>query len=129
MIIKVRLEGVWPEELPAVLWAYLMPARTPIGETPFKLTFGIEVVIPMDVSLSNLRREPFDDETNDKSHKLDLDCFDEVREDALWRMTKHKQKMTKYHDQRVKLKRFNHGDKVLHRVTEATKDLTKENLT
>ena len=129
MIIKVRLEGVWPEELPAVLWAYLMPAKTPIGETPFKLTFGIEIVIPVEVSLSNLKREPFDDKTNDKSHRLDLDFFDEVREDALWRMTKHKQKMTKYHDQRVKLKRFNHGDIVLHRVTEATKDLTKENLT
>ena len=37
-IIKSRLEGakgIWPDELPSVLWAYWTTARTPIGETPF----------------------------------------------------------------------------------------------
>ena len=37
-IIKTRLEGVkgiWPNELPSVLWAYRTTARTPTGETPF----------------------------------------------------------------------------------------------
>ena len=82
-----------------------MTTRTPIGESLFKLTFGIEAVILVEVSLSSLRREPFDDKTNIESCKLDLDCLDVDREDALWRM--NKQKMTKYHYQRVKLKRFN----------------------
>ena len=39
-IIKTKLDdakGVWPEELPNVLWAYMIAARTPTGETPFKL--------------------------------------------------------------------------------------------
>ena len=33
-IIKTRLEGtkgIWPDELPSVLWAYRMTARTPTG--------------------------------------------------------------------------------------------------
>ena len=37
-IIKTRLErakGIWPDELPSVLWAYRTTARTPTGETPF----------------------------------------------------------------------------------------------
>ena len=37
-IIKTWLEGakgIWPDELPSVLWAYRMTARTPTGETPF----------------------------------------------------------------------------------------------
>ena len=37
-IIKTRLEGVkgiWPKELPSVLWAYKTMARTPTRETPF----------------------------------------------------------------------------------------------
>jgi len=37
-IIKTRFEGtkgIWPEELPSVLWAYRTTARTPTGETPF----------------------------------------------------------------------------------------------
>ena len=50
-IIKTRLEGakgVWPDELPGVLWAYRMTVRTPTGETPFKLAYGSEAVIPAD---------------------------------------------------------------------------------
>ena len=82
----------------------------------------------MEVSLSSLRREPFDEKTNDESRRLDLDCLDEVREDALWRVTKYKQKMIRYHDQRVKFKRFNIGDLVLHGVTESTKDPTQGKL-
>ena len=37
-IIKTWLEGakgIWLDELPSVLWAYQMLARTPMGETPF----------------------------------------------------------------------------------------------
>ena len=37
-IIKTRLEGakgIWPDELPSVLWAYRTTTRTPTGETPF----------------------------------------------------------------------------------------------
>ena len=40
-IIKTRLEGakgIWPEELPSILWAYRTMARTPTRETPFWLT-------------------------------------------------------------------------------------------
>ena len=33
-------------------------------------------------------------------------------------------KMSKYHDQRVKLRRFNPRDMVLQKVSQATKDLT-----
>ena len=51
-IIKVCLEGAkgaWLEELPNVLWAYKITVRTPTGETPFKLTYGTEGVIPTEV--------------------------------------------------------------------------------
>ena len=50
-IIKARLVGVkeaWPKELPIILWAYRTAARTPMGETPFNLTYGTEAVIPVE---------------------------------------------------------------------------------
>ena len=97
-----------------------MTTRTPTRETPFKIAFGTEAVIPMEVSLSSLEREPFNEKTIDVSRKLNLDCLDEVRKDSLQRMTKYKQKMTKYHDQKVKPRRFNLRDLVLCRVTKAT---------
>ena len=54
-MIKTRLEGVkglWPEELPNILWAYKTTTRTATGETPFRLTFDIEAVIPVEIGLT-----------------------------------------------------------------------------
>ena len=45
----------WPKELPNILWAYRMTTRVPIGETPFKLTFGTEVDILVEIGLTNIR--------------------------------------------------------------------------
>ena len=58
MIIKTWLEGVkgvWPNELPGVLWAYRTIVRTLTGENPFKLTYGSEAVIPAEVHMANHR--------------------------------------------------------------------------
>ena len=66
-LIKVRLEGVkgaWPEELLGVLWAYRTTTRTPIGETPFKLAFDTESVIPAKTGVSSLRQGHYDEGTN-----------------------------------------------------------------
>ena len=57
-IIKTKLDkakGAWPEELPNVLWAYRTTARTPMGETPFRLTYGTEAVIPVEVGVASTR--------------------------------------------------------------------------
>ena len=40
-------------------------ARTPIRETPFNLTYDIEVVIPIEVGLTSIRREHFNEDVND----------------------------------------------------------------
>ena len=124
-IIKARLvgaKGAWLEELPSVLWAYRTTARTLTGETPFNLTYGTEAVIPVEIGLTSLKKEFFDEHSNDNQLKLNLDCLDEVKDQAFKRMAKYQQKMAKYNNQRVKLKRFNIRDLVLRRVTPATKD-------
>ena len=57
-IIKTKLDdtkGPWPEELPNVLWAYRTTARTPMGKTPFRLTYGTEPIIPVEVGVTNTR--------------------------------------------------------------------------
>ena len=67
-IIKAKLDnakGAWLEELPNILWAYRTTARTPTGETPFRLTYGTEVVIPVEVGVTNIRRKVFNKEDND----------------------------------------------------------------
>ena len=72
-IIKTRLEGakgIWLEELPSILWAYRTTARTPTGETPFRLTYGSEVVIPARVGLRSYRVYNHDENKNDEAMQL-----------------------------------------------------------
>ena len=106
-IIKAKLDdakGAWPKELPNVLWAYRTIARNPTGETPFTLTYGTEVVIPVEVGVTSIRQEVFNEESNDDHLRINLDCLDEVREKASIRMTKYQQKMVNYYNKRVKLR-------------------------
>ena len=63
-IIKTQLEGakgIWPEELPSVLWAYRTTTRTPTGEILFQLAYGSEAVIPAEVGLTNYRVDNHDE--------------------------------------------------------------------
>ena len=56
-LIKTRLKGakgLWPEELPSILWAYRTTVRIPTGETPFRMTYGSEEVVPVEVGLTML---------------------------------------------------------------------------
>ena len=68
-IIKTRLEGakgVWPDELPGVLWAYRMTMRTPTGETPFKLAYESEAIILAEVHMANHRVTMYQDKDNEE---------------------------------------------------------------
>ena len=115
-LIKARLEGAkgaWP----GVLWAYSTIARTPTRETPFKLAFDTEAVIPVEVGVSSLRRAHYDEGINNDELRLSLDCLVEVRDEAALRMARYQQKMQKYYNQTIKLKRFNPDDMVLRKVS------------
>ena len=60
-----------------------MTTRVPTGETPFKLTFGIEAVIPVEVGLTSLRVKTYKDQKNQHALNSNLDLIDEVREEAM----------------------------------------------
>ena len=112
----------------SVLWAYRTTARTPTGETPFNLTYVTEVVIPIKIGLTSPKMEFFNEHSNDNQLKLNLDCLDEVRDQASQRMAKYQWKMAEYYNQRVKFKRFHIGDLILQKLTLVTKDPAKGKL-
>ena len=130
-IIKTKLDdakGAWPEELPNVLWAYRITARTPTGETPFRLTYGTEAVIPVEVGVTSTRRATFNEKGNEDKLQLNLDCLDEVRDKASSKTAKYQQKITEYYNKRVKLRQLDIGDLVLRKVTPTTKNPTQGKL-
>ena len=66
-IIKIQLKGAkgaWLKELPNILWAYRTTTRIQIGETPFRLTFGTEAVILVEVGLTSIRVEAYEEHRN-----------------------------------------------------------------
>ena len=122
---KTRLEGaksMWVEELPSVLWAYRTTVRTPTKETPFKLTFGTEAVIPVEIGLTTFRTTFHREEENEGQLRLNLDLLDETREKAAQRIALYQGRMARYYNTKVKLRRFEVGDWVLRKVTQVTKD-------
>ena len=72
-IIKTQLEGakgIWPEELPSVLWAYRTTTRTPTRETPFRLTYGNEAVIPAKIGLTSYKVDNHNEARNEEAIRL-----------------------------------------------------------
>ena len=91
-IIKTRLEGakgIWPDDLPIVLWAYRTIARTPTGETPFRLAYGIDAVIPIEVGLTSYWVENYTEDKNEEAMRLQLDLVDKVRATAKQRLARY----------------------------------------
>jgi hypothetical protein len=96
--------------------------RSPTKETPFKLTFRTKAIILVEIGMTTLRTTFQKEEENEGQLRLNLDLLDEIREKAAQRMTFYQGKMAKYYNTKVKLQRFEVGDWVLRKVTQATKD-------
>ena len=85
-------------------------------------------MILVEVGVTSTKREVFHEESNDDHLRINLDCLDEVSEKASLRVTKYQQKMADYYNKRVKLRRLDIGDLVLHKVTPTTRDSTQGKL-
>ena len=90
-----------------------MTIRTLTRETLVRVAFGTKAMIPVEVGMLSLRQTYYDDHNVDKELRLALDYLSKVKDDTALRMALYHQKMSKYHDQRVKLRRFNPGDMIL----------------
>ena len=64
------------------MWAYRTTVRTPTGETPFKLAYGSEAIIPAEVHMASHRVKKYQAEENEEQLRLNLDLMDKVRMDA-----------------------------------------------
>ena len=69
--------------------------RTTTGETPFKLAYESEAVIPAEVHMANHRVLMYQEKENTEQLRLNLDLIDEVRMDAEHRTVKYKNLMAR----------------------------------
>lgn len=92
------------------------------------LAFGIEVVILVKIRMATHRTENFFSKKNEEDIKNNLDLLEERKDKAALQTVAYKQKMTKYYNSWVKVRRFAVGDLVLRKVSLATQDLIEEKL-
>ncbi|XP_075654834.1 uncharacterized protein LOC142625004 [Castanea sativa] len=90
--LKKRLEypkGKWVDELPHVLWAYRTTPRRSMGETPFFMTYGAEVVIPTETRFLTPRSDQPLGNGNKQSLAYSLDLAEEQREMVAVRLAQY----------------------------------------
>ena len=123
--IKKRLDdakGKWVEELSHVLWTYRTTPHRSTGETLFSMTYGAEVVIPLETGFPTLKTSSFSPNSNDNLLEMGLDLIKERRENAMVQLAYYQHKLKQGYDAEVKLRPLEPGDLVLRKVLGTAKN-------
>ena len=99
-----------------------------MGETPFRLTYGNEAVIPAEIELTSYRIGNHDEARNDEAIRLQLDLVDEVKAIAEQRLARYQERMAKHYNSLVRHRDFKVGDLILRKVMGVAKDPTQGKL-
>ena len=99
-----------------------------MGETPFRLTYGNEAVIPAEIELTSYRIGNHDEARNDEAIRLQLDLVDEVKAIAEQRLARYQELMAKHYNSLVRHRDFKVGDLILRKVMGVAKDPTQGKL-
>ena len=94
----------WPEKLIDALWAYRTSIWTPIGQTPYALTFRMEAMLPYKIFLPSLRVQ-LDQEMSESEHwealLIQLKLLDERRLRAVEHVQVYQNYLLKFYQKKI----------------------------
>lgn len=105
----------WHNTLDQVLWAYRNSPRESTGTTPFKLVYGHDPVLPVEINVQSLRIQKQDDLPYEHYVELMFGELDELNDErlvALESLIRQKERIAKFYNSRVKFKKFKVDDLV-----------------
>jgi hypothetical protein len=99
-----------------VLWAnWTTPSRA-TRETPFFLVYGVEAVLPLELSLGSPRVALYNEADQDELRRDDLDYLEERRRRTALRTVHYQQSLQRYHQRHVWARSLQVHDLFLRRV-------------
>ncbi|XP_074328012.1 uncharacterized protein LOC141665925 [Apium graveolens] len=96
------------------------------GETPFRLAYGVDIILLVEVSLISLRVEALNPASSIEGLKFHNDLLEEVREDSKLRMIPQQEKTAKYFNKKVKAKMLKVNDLVLRETAASQSTITRK---
>ncbi|XP_057418426.1 uncharacterized protein LOC130712618 [Lotus japonicus] len=121
--LKRRLseaKGAWLDELPIVIWSYNTTQHSTTGETPFRMTYGADAMLPVEIDNSSWRTTPKFEGKNSSNMAVELDLLSESHNEARLREAAMKQRAAAKYDTKVKPREMQVGDLVLKKRTGVT---------
>lgn len=117
--LKKRLHianGSWAEEVGQVLWSYHTTPHSSTDETPYKLVYGSNAVIPVEIGEPTVRTKVFQVGRNSKELWINLDLIEEEREKAHLKEVASKLRAARKYNTKVVPRAMKEGDLVLKRA-------------
>ncbi|KAL2933495.1 Transposon Tf2-11 polyprotein [Bienertia sinuspersici] len=102
--LQKRLEdkkGKWLFELHSTLWSLKTTQRESTWQTPFRLVYGTEALMPVKMGSTSLRVQMYHGAENDRVLVERLDLVEEVREQAALRMQAYLGKVVIHYNRQV----------------------------
>jgi len=106
-------KGLWVEELPMVIWSYHTTPHSSTQETPFRMVYGSDAMIPIEVMEPSARVLFAQAEENDRNLLNNLDFQEEVRARAQLKEETSKRRAARRYDSKVRKRSLKQGDLVL----------------
>ena len=106
----------WDLKLSSALWAYRTAYKTVTGQTPFRLAYGLEAVVPMEFLVPSLRiavAERMSERESEIVRLRELLRLEETRLEGLWKSDIVQMRRKIWCDRNRKYRIFEKGDAVL----------------